>query len=60
MEEIQHEERKTVRKKLPSQHGYTGVSVLHELHALYDFDVIRDLVYDVHHNLPLNVVKKPD
>lgn len=57
MEEIQHEERKTVRKKLSSQHGYTGVSVLHELHSLYGFDVIRDLVYDVHHNLPLNVIK---
>ena len=57
MGNIQHEERKTVRKKLSSQNGYTGLSVLHELNPLYDFDVIRDLVYDIHHNLPLNVVK---
>lgn len=57
MEEIQTESRKTVRKKLSSQHGYTGLSVLHELHPLYGFDVIRDLVYDIHHNLPLNVIK---
>ena len=57
MEQIQTETRKTVRKKMSSQHGYTGLSVLHELHALCGFDVIRDLVYDIHHNLPLNVIK---
>ena len=57
MGNIQREERKTVRKKLSSQNGYTGLSVLHELNPLYGFDVIRDLVYDIHHNLPLNVVK---
>ena len=57
MEEIQTESRKTVRKKLSSQNGYTGLSVLHELHLLYGFDVIKDLVYDIHHNLPLNVIK---
>ena len=57
MEQIQTETRKTVRKKMSSQHGYTGLSVLHELHPLHGFDVIRDLVYDIHHNLPLNVIK---
>jgi len=41
MEEIQTESRKTVRKKLSSQNGYTGLSVLHELHPLYGFDVIK-------------------
>ena len=57
MEQIQTETRKTVRKKMSSQHGYTGLSVLRELHPLYGFDVIKDLVYDIHHNLPLNVIK---
>lgn len=57
MKQIQTETRKTVCKKMSYQHGYTGVSVLHELHPLYGFDVIRHLVNDIHHNLPLNVIK---
>ena len=57
MEQIQTETRKTVCKKMSYQHGYTGVSVLHELHPLYGFDVMRHLVYDIHHNLRLNVIK---
>ena len=44
---------------MSSQLGYAGLSVLHELRPLYGFDtcIIRGLVYDIHHNLPLNVIK---
>ena len=57
MSEIQGEQRKSVRKKLSSQYGFTGISVLHQLHALYGFDILKDLVYDIHHLLPLNLIK---
>lgn len=36
--------------------GYTGRSILHQLKKLYGFDVSKDLVYDMMHNIPLNVV----
>ena len=35
--------------------GFTGLSILHRLNALYGFDVLRDLVFDAMHNVPLNV-----
>lgn len=57
MMEVQEEERKSNRKKLSSEYGYTGVSLLHQLHGLYGFDVLQDCVYDIHHNFPLNVIK---
>ena len=38
------------------KNGFTGLSVLHRLYALYGFDVLHDLVFDVMHNVPLNVV----
>ena len=57
MQQIHTETRKSVRKRLSSEKGYTGLSSLHQLYGLYQFNVIKDLVYDVHHNLPLNVIK---
>ena len=36
--------------------GYTGHSILHQLKKLYGFDVSKDLVYDMVHNIPLNVI----
>ena len=36
--------------------GYTGLSILHRLHHLYDFDVLHDTVYDAMHVIPLNIV----
>ena len=55
---IGEEERCSVRVNLSKHTGYTGISVLHRLHKLYKFDVIRDTVFDMMHNLPLNVVRK--
>ena len=55
---IGEEERCSVRATLSKCSGYTGISILHRLHKLYGFDVIQDTVFDMMHNLPLNVVRK--
>ena len=55
---VESEHRITYRKKMASLSGFTGVSILHKyLFPLYGFDVLRDLVFDVFHTVPLNVVK---
>ena len=51
------EKRVSVKTRMARESGYTGLSCLHRLHSLYGFDACRDLVFDVMHNLPLNVVK---
>lgn len=55
---IDTEDRPTVRAQLSRNSGYTGLSILHRLYKLYKFDVFNDLVYDVMHNIPLNVVAR--
>ena len=55
---IEEEKKTTVRQKMSKESGYTGLSLLHRLNILYKFDVSKDLVVDVMHNLPMNVVKK--
>lgn len=56
MKEIAEEDRPTVRERLSRESGYTGLSILHRLQKLYGFDVMKDMVFDVMHNLPLNIV----
>lgn len=56
MREISEEDRTSVRQRLSKESGYTGLSILHRLSKLYGFDVLKDTVYDVMHNFPLNVV----
>lgn len=56
MSEISEECRPTVRQRLSRESGYTGLSILHRLNKLYGFDVLKDTVFDVMHNIPLNVV----
>lgn len=56
MKEIADEDCCTVHEKLSRGTGYTGLSILHRLNSLYGFDVIRDIVFDVIYNLPLNIV----
>ena len=56
MSEISEEGRPTVRQRLSRESGYTGLSILHRLNKLYGFDVLKDTVFDVMHNIPLNVV----
>ena len=55
MTAIHSEDRPSVRARLSENSGYTGLSILHRLYKLYKFDVFKDLVYDVMHNIPLNV-----
>lgn len=57
MIEIGQEERVTVMEKRSRETGFLGLSILHCLHKLYKFDVIKDLVFDVMHLVPLNLVK---
>jgi len=58
MEEIGQEERQTVADSKSKDSGFLGVSQLHRLHTLYKFDVLKDLVLDVMHLVPLNLVKR--
>lgn len=56
--DIENETRTSVRKALSSKLGFTGISQLHKvLYPLYKFDITRDMVYEVYHTIPLNVVK---
>ena len=41
-----------------SKESRVGVSQLHRLHKLYNFDVLRDLVFDAMHLVPLNLVER--
>jgi len=52
---IDSEERPTHRVNKSKRTGFTGFSILHQLHPLYGFNVIQDLVFDAMHNIPLNV-----
>ena len=58
MKSIDEEDRITVRQKRASETGFTGLSILHRLHALYEFDILNDLVFDAMHTLLLRVVKR--
>lgn len=58
MKAIEEEDRVTVRAAIAKEAGFTGVSILHRLHQLYQFDVQRDLVYDAMHNVPMNVISQ--
>ena len=58
MQSIAEEDRPAVRERLSRNSGYTGISILNELKKLYGFDVSKDLVYDMMHNIPMNVVSR--
>lgn len=56
--DVENETRSSVRKQMSSEKGFTGVSILHKyLYPLYGFDILKHLVYDVYHTVPLNIVK---
>lgn len=57
MKEIAEEDRPTFRERLSREWGYMGLSILHRLQKLYGFEVMKDMVFDVMHNLPLNIVR---
>ena len=58
MKQVDQEERSTVRQRLASQTGFTGLSVLHRLHDLYKFDVLKDFVFDTMHTLVLRIINR--
>ncbi|CAB3987948.1 Hypothetical predicted protein [Paramuricea clavata] len=56
--DIENETRSSVRKRMSSELGFTGISILHKyLYPLYSFDICKHLLYDVFHTICLNVVK---
>ena len=57
MDRVDDEDRISIRRKIASETGFTGKSELHRLHALYQFDTLNDLVFDIMHTLLLGVVK---
>ena len=58
MKQVDQEERITVRQRLASQSGFTGLSVLHRLNDLYKFDVLKDLIFDTMHTLVLRIINR--
>lgn len=57
MSEIEREERQTYFQNRGREAGFNGVSLLHRLNPLYQFNILTDIVFDAMHLLPLNVVK---
>ena len=58
MNKVDQEDRVSVRKRIASESGFTGCSILHRLHSLYKFDVLKDFVFDAMHTLLLGNVKR--
>ena len=58
MESVAAEDIQSFRTAASHDTGYTGLSILHRIHYLYSFDVIKDLVFDAMHNLPLNIARQ--
>ena len=56
MNRVDAKDRVSVRANVAKETGFAGLLILHRLHHLYGFDVLRDLVFDAMHNIPLNVV----
>lgn len=56
--DVDNETRTSVRKRLSSEKGFTGTSLLHKyLYPLYGFDVLQHIVIDTFHTIPLNLCK---
>ena len=56
--DIENETKSSVRKRMSSELGFTGISILHKyLYPLYKFDICKHPLYDVFHTICLNVVK---
>lgn len=56
IQSIAEEDRPSVRERMSRDSGYTGLCIFYPLKKLYGFDVMKDLVYDMMHNIPMNVV----
>ena len=58
MMQVDDEDRISIRQKLASKSGFTGLSVLYRLYRLYKFNVLKDLVFDIMHTLALRVLNR--
>ena len=58
MNVVDQEDCVTVWQKTASAIGFTGLSILHRLHSLFQFEVIRVMVFYVMHTLLLVLVKR--
>lgn len=58
LQAIKDEERKTVAQEMAKAAGFTGLSILHRLHALSGFDYCKHCIFDVMHTVVFGVVKK--
>ena len=58
MKDVEYEDRPSVKARLAKESGYTGLSTLFRLYALYGFDLCKDMVFDLMHQILMNVVKK--
>ena len=58
MDDIENEPRVSIKAKMAKETGFTGRSQLMRLWFLYGFDVLKDTVYDMMHNILMNLVKK--
>jgi len=47
MEDVDQEDRVTQIRQKASDSGFTGMSNLHRLHALYDFNVLEDFAMHI-------------
>ena len=56
MNAAEDEDRITVHQRLASECGFTDVSILNRLKQLYDFDVLKDILFDTMHTLILRIV----
>lgn len=52
------EERPSVHASIAKDCGFTGICIMHCLYAAYGFNSLCDLVFDVMHILPLNIIKR--
>ena len=58
MNKVDEEDRPTLRQRLASQTGFTGLSILHRFHRLYQFNVLKDFIFDTMHTLVLRVINR--
>ena len=57
MNAVEDEDRITVRQKMASDCGFTGVSILNRLNRLpCKFNILTDMVFDTMHTLILRIV----
>ena len=47
MNDIEDEDRVSVRARLAKEMGFTGLSPLHRLHKLYGFNVLEDMIFSI-------------